>query len=329
MQRPLHLRYSVIPLLICLVLIGLLLTACGRPAPVNTYTIGVVNYVSVLEPVLEGFKARMAELGYVEGQNITYLYRGVLAADSEVITHEIHSLLNHKIDLFLTLGTLPTLTAKHVLEVTNIPLVFAPVINPVEEGIVKSITHPGGNITGIQNGNTLPKSLGWLHKMVPQVKKIYVFYHPQDRVALTAVKTFPGIAAALGFELILDEVQSRQDAIVAIERLPKDAAIFLVPAPRLEPLAAMIEAAVAHGIAVAAQNPRYIQGGVLVAYAPDPTGTGKQAARLVDQIFKGTRPADLPVETAEYSLHINLRSANLIGLHIPDEILRQAHHVTR
>ncbi|HEX9869893.1 MAG TPA: ABC transporter substrate-binding protein [Candidatus Tectomicrobia bacterium] len=314
---------------ILLAMTGLLLSACGGTPPVKTYTIGVVNYVSVLEAVLEGFKTRMAELGYVEGQNITYIYHGVLAADSEVIKREVQSLLDQKVDLFLTLGTLPTLAAKHAVEATNIPVVFAPVINPVEEGIVQSITHPGGNVTGVQNGNTIPKALEWLHKIVPQVSKIYVFYHPQDRVALTSVKTFPEIAAALGFELILDEVQSRQEAIAAIQRLPKDAAIFLAPAPRLEPLAAMIEAAVAHGTAVAAQNPRYIQGGVLVAYAPDPSAIGKQAARLADQIFKGTRPADLPVETAEYFLNINLQSANLIGLHIPDEILRQAKSVIR
>jgi ABC-type uncharacterized transport system substrate-binding protein len=119
-------------------------------------------------------------------------------------------------------------------------------------------------VAGVQNGNIIPKALEWLHKIVPQARKIYVFYHPQDRVALTSVKTFPEIAAALGFELILSEVQSRQQAIVDIERLPNDAAIFLAPAPRLEPLADMIEAAVTHGTAIAAQNPRYVQGGVLV-----------------------------------------------------------------
>jgi putative ABC transport system substrate-binding protein len=270
------------------------------------YTIGVVNYMSVLEPVFEGFKSRMAELGYVEGQHIKYRYHGGLEADSEILTREARSLLNQQIDLFLTLGTLPTLAAKQVVGNTNIPVVFAPVINPVEEGIVESITHPGGNITGIQNGNMLPKSLEWLHKIVPQMRTIHVFYHAQDRVALTAVKAFQEIVTALGFDLVLSEVQSQQEAIATIQRLPKDAAIFLAPVPRLEPLTTLVEAAVAHGIAVAAQNPRYIQGGVLAAYAPDPSSTGRQAARLVDQIFKGTRPTDLPVETAEYFLNINL-----------------------
>jgi len=111
---------------------GLLLSACGSAPPVKTYTIGLVNYVSVLEPVLEGFKARMVELGYGEGQNITSMYHGVLATASEVIKPEVQSLLNQKVDLFLTLGTLPTLAAKHAVEPRNISVVCAPVINPSE-----------------------------------------------------------------------------------------------------------------------------------------------------------------------------------------------------
>jgi hypothetical protein len=111
---------------------GLLLSACGGTPPVKTYAIGVVNHVSVLEPVLEGCKARLAELGYVAGQNITSIYHGVLAAASEVIKPEVQSLLDQKVDLFLTRGTLPTLAAKLAVEPRNISVVCAPVINPSE-----------------------------------------------------------------------------------------------------------------------------------------------------------------------------------------------------
>jgi putative ABC transport system substrate-binding protein len=184
-------------------------------------------------------------------------------------------------------------------------------------------------VTGVQNGNTIPKALEWLHKIVPQASKVHVFYHPQDRVALTTIKALPGIAAALGVELVLNEVLSPHEAIATIGTLPPDAAIFLVPAPILEPLAALVEAALKHGTAVAAQNPRYVQAGALVAYAPSPSAVGRQAARLADQIIKGTKPADLPVETAEYFLSLNLQSANTVGLDIPDEILRQAKTIVR
>ena len=106
---------------LCVILAGLLLTACGGTTPAKTYTIGVVNYVPALEPVLTGFKARMAESGYVEGQNVTYIYHGVLEPDPQVIEHEVKGLLSQKVDLFLTLGTRPALVAKKALAGTVAP----------------------------------------------------------------------------------------------------------------------------------------------------------------------------------------------------------------
>jgi ABC-type uncharacterized transport system substrate-binding protein len=219
--------------------------------------------------------------------------------------------------------------AKKAVEGTDIPVVFAPVINPVEEGVVASIAQPGGNVTGVQNGNTVPKAMEWLHKIAPQATKIHVIYHPEDAVALTTIAALPETAATLGVELVLDEVRSPEEALAAIEALPKDAAIFMVPTPRLDPGDARIEAAVKHGLAVGSTNPGQLKVGAIVTYGANFSAMGKQAAGLVDQILKGTKPADLPVETAEYFLDINLLTAQAIGLDIPDEILRQAATVVR
>ena len=317
---------------LCLMLTGLLLTACGGTTPAKTYSIGVVNYVQVLDPVFAGFKAQMAALGYVEGKNVTYIYHGVLEPDPQVIGRAVKRLIDQKVDLLLPLGTLPALAAKKTVEGTNIPVVFAPVVNPVGEGIVESLSRPGGNVTGIQIGYAVPKALEWLHKIVPQATKVHVIYHPKDTVALTSIKPLPAIASSLGIELVLDEVRSTEEAIAAIETLPKDAAIFVVPTPSLEPLSALIEVAVQHGIAVGASNHSYLssmQAGAVVTYAGSFPAMGQQAARLADQIVKGTKPADLPVETAERFLHINLQTATAIGLDIPDEFLRQADMVMR
>jgi putative ABC transport system substrate-binding protein len=319
-------------LVLCAILTGLLLTACGGTPSPKTSTIGVVNYVPALEAVLAGFKARMAELGYVEGKNITYIYHGVLDPDPQVIEREVKRLLDQKVDLFLTLGTRPALVATKALAGTAIPVVFAPVINPVGEGIVENLSRPGGNATGVQDGDTLPKALEWLHKIVPQATKVYVLYHPRDNVAHAAIKPLRDIAPSLGVELVLDEVFNAGEAIAVIETLPKDAAIFVVPTPSLEPLSALIEVAVQHGIAVGASNHSYLssmQAGAVVTYAGSFPAIGQQAARLADQIVKGAQPADLPVETAERFLHINLQTATAIGLDIPDEFLRQADMVMR
>jgi len=310
-------------------LTGLLLTACGGTTPAKTYSIGVVNYSPTLDQVVVGFKAQMAALGYEEGKNVTYLYQGVLEPDPQVIEREVKRLLDQKVDLFLTLGTPTTLAAKKATQGTAIPVVFAPVVNPVKEGVVESLSRPGGSVTGVQNGDTIPKALEWLHKIVPRATQIHVMYHPKDQVAQTSIKPLPALASSLGVELVLDEVRGPEEALTAIATLPKDAAIFLVPTPSLEPLSALIEVAVQHGIAVGASNLRQLKAGALVAYAGSLPALGQQAARLADQILKGTKPAELPVETAEYFLHLNLSTATAIGLDIPDEFLRQADVVMR
>jgi putative ABC transport system substrate-binding protein len=227
------------------------------------------------------------------------------------------------------MGTLPTRMAKQAVEGTNVPVVFGPVINPVQEGLVQSVTRPGGNVTGVQNGTTIPKALEWLHTIAPRARKVYVIYHPRDAVSQTAMKSFPEIAATLGFELVTRPVQSREEALAIVAQLPRDAAIFAVPAPSLEPVSHLLAAAIERRIPVAAQIDGYATKGALLTYGPSMVAMGKQAGRLADQIFKGAKPADLPVETSEYFLEINLRTAKLIGLDVEDTTLRQANSIVR
>jgi putative tryptophan/tyrosine transport system substrate-binding protein len=142
-------------------------------------------------------------------------------------------------------------------------------------------------------------------------------------------QSLSAITASIGVELVLAEVHSPEEAIAAIETLPTDATIFFVPTPSLEPLGPLVETASQRGIAVGANNHRSLETGVLVTYAGDWFALGQQAARLVDQILKGTKPVDLPVETAEHFLRINLKTATALGLDIPDAILRQADTIIR
>jgi putative tryptophan/tyrosine transport system substrate-binding protein len=328
MQRPLQRRYSPLSLVVCLSLTSLLLTACGGAPPAKTYTIGVVNYYSVLEPMLGGFKAQMAALGYVEGENITYIYHGILGSDPAVLGGEIKSLVAQKVNLLLAMGTPAALAAQKAMAGTHIPVVFTLVINPVKEGIVESLTRPGGNITGVQVINASPKAMEWLLKLVPSTKTVYVPYHPEDRVAVMTIKPLPEAAARLGVELVLNEVHSPEEVMAAIETLPKNAAILFIPTPGLTSrMSAISQFAIERGIPAGGYT--LPAEDVLFTYGPNGTDQGKQVARLVDQILKGAKPADLPVQTAELFLRINLKTATAIGLDIPDEIIRQADTVMR
>jgi putative ABC transport system substrate-binding protein len=269
----------------------------------------------------------MAESSYVEGENVTYNYNGPMP-DPQAGEREAESLVAQDVDLIFTIGTEATLQAKQAVEGTDIPVVFAPVINPVEEGIVESISHPGGNVTGVQSGNTIPKALEWLLTLVPEATKVYVPYNPEDRVSATSIAPLPEAASNLGVELMLDEVSTAEEVVAAIETLPGDVVLFMVATPSLGE-SNFEEVATEQGIAIGSYMSNITELGGLVSHATEYFSMGKQAARLADQAIQGTAPADLPVETAEFFLTINLKTAKALGLDIPDEILRQADTVIR
>jgi putative ABC transport system substrate-binding protein len=294
----------------------------------KTRTIGAINYAPPLERSFEGFKAGLAELGYVEGENVTYIYNGPMP-DPQAGEREAESLVAQDVDLIFTIGTQATLQAKQAVEGTDIAVVFAPVINPADEGIVESVRHPGGNVTGVQSGSTLSKALEWLLTLVPGATKVYIPYHPEDAVSVTSIAPLREAAVLLGVELLLNEVETSEEAAATVETLSEDTVFFMVAAPSLGFEDDFFEIVTEHGIAIGSNMSAQIESGALVTYATDYFSMGKQAARLANQALQGTAPADLPVETAEYFLSINLQAAAAIGLDIPDEILRQADNVIR
>ena len=312
------------------VAVSLLLSACGGAARPQTFTIGVIHSNAALDQVLAGFKAGMTEQGYVEGKNVTYIFHGVTRNDSQATGEEAKSVAALKVDLLFTLGTIATVSAKKAVEGTKIPVVFAPVVNPVGEGVVASLRHPGGNVTGVQRGAVVPKALEWLIQVAPGTQQVYLFYNPADMVSVTAIQPLPQAAVALGVEFVPTTVSSLEQAIAIIRTLPREAAIFYIPAPTLDAdMQDIFAAAAERGIAVGTYDANSPALGALVGYGTTWESIGRQAARMADQILKGAKPADLPVETDEPLLAINLKTAQAIGLDIPDEILEQADTIIR
>ncbi|MBN1584041.1 MAG: sugar ABC transporter substrate-binding protein, partial [Anaerolineae bacterium] len=144
MKHSHHFKYLRL-LGIFFIITGLLLAACGsRP---KTYTIGVINIVPALDATLEGFKEGMIELGYIEGENITYIYEGA-TVEMDKIDAVAQSLVAAEVDLILSLTTPASRAAQRATTGTDIPVVFVPVTDPVGAGLVASLRQPGGNMTG-------------------------------------------------------------------------------------------------------------------------------------------------------------------------------------
>jgi putative ABC transport system substrate-binding protein len=319
------------PLLIVIFIItGLLLTACGGAAQ-KPFTIGVVAESAAAAAPVETFKAGLTELGYVDGKDVTYIDNGPVGSNTAAADAEIKKLLAQKVDMLLVIGPVPAQQAKQAVAGTDVPVIFTPLPERVvENGLVASISHPGGNLTGIQGGNELPKTLEWLVKITPNARKIYVPYGSDDEISVGILADLEKVAPQLNVEFVRGEMKSTEEAVAAIESLPADIdAIFFIPAPTLESKTSELsQAAIKRGLPTGTFVPK-LDERILVTVSFDPIETGKQVARLIHQIRQGIKPADLPVETVELYLTINLKTAQAIGLDIPDEILRQADNIIR
>jgi len=316
-------------ILVGLIVLSLLLAGCGGNKK-KTYTIGVINLAPTLEDTLTGFKQGLADQGYVEGETVTYIYAGP-AGNIDKLDGMVQDLVKAKVDLIFSISTPATQAAQRATADNNIPVVFGILTDPVGAGVVASLTEPGGNITGVTFGPQEARRLEWLTRIAPAVEQVYIIHNPDDASANLALETAKTTAVNLGLEIIARAVRTPDEITAALTDLPQDAdALYLLPDSQTEKsLADILAVANAHHLPTSVPNIERVADGALYSFAMDQIPTGKQAARLAVQILNGIKPVDLPVETTEFFLAINLKTAQTIGLDIPDSILHQANQVIR
>ena len=317
-------------ILIAVMLLAMVPAACDNEES-RTHSVGVINVTPTLDHTLEGFKKGMTELGYIEGKNIRYLYDGA-TTDMSNLSATAQTLLRAKVGLILSITTPATLAAKQVAASTGLSVVFAVVTDPVGAGIVNSMQQPGVNVTGVAFGIAEARRLEWLVRIAPEIKRIYVPFNPKDKSPVLALKMVRNAATKLGVVLITREVHDPETLNDAVLNIPAEAdAVFHLPDSLIGTrLPDLVASATKRNLPTSAANIIDVKSHLmLTSFGFDQHLCGKQAARLADQIFKGAAPADLPVETAEFFLIINLKTAKVIDLTIPDEILHQADIIVR
>ncbi len=324
-----YLKTSFHLVLLCMASLLLALAGCKTNTVTSTsaksYTVGILTHAQSFAATLDGFKADLTRLGYEEGADITYLYDGPkTGAELEAA---LNKLLAQEPDLIFTMGTPATTAVKQNAAAQHIPVVFAPVNDPVGSGIVDSLEQPGGNFTGIRPGTTDAKALEWLLRLAPDVTTVVVPHVPTDSSSVQSLAAVTAGAEQLGLQLIVVEVQTVED-IQALE-LPSEAeAIVLLRSGLILSNAGILtQAAGLRGIPTVSTD--IVESEVLVAYGSEYYEMGKQAGHLADQIFQGIPSADLPVESGESFLYINLETASQINLTIADSLLRQADFIVR
>jgi putative ABC transport system substrate-binding protein len=313
---------------VLLITISLLMVSCG-PQETNTVTVGVINLAPVLEPVFDSFKNQMTELGYIEGENITYIYDGPAGSIADLDSNA-QDLIDADVDLILSLSTPATLAMMNATD--EIPIVFAPINDPIASGLVENLKQPGGNATGIMFGAQEEKRFDWFLQIAPDVKRLYIPYNANDASAVATLDKVTSMAPSFGVEIVEVPVEESDQITAAIENIPEDVdAVYMFPDSLVMSRVAEFAAkALELDLPTSVPDDQAVPSGILMSYGMRFDGAGKQAARLADQILNGgVNPGDLPIESAEFFLVINLKTAQDIGLEISDEILRQADNIIR
>jgi putative ABC transport system substrate-binding protein len=275
------------------------------------------------------FVQRLSELGWSEGRNVAIEYRWA-EGRSERFAEIASEFVRLKVDVILTHNTPPTLAAKQATSL--IPIVFATAGDPVGSGIVASLARPGGNATGLssQAPDTAGRKLGLLRELIPDLHRLATLADVGNPYAKLDVEEVREAARALGIEVRAFEVQLAGDIDSAFEALRGRAqALYVLPVPllfanrvRINTLALAARLPTMHGVR------EYVEAGGLMSYGPNWPAMWRRAADFIDKILRGTKPADIPVEQpTKFDLVVNLTTAKVLGLTIPEAFLLRADEV--
>ena len=280
------------------------------------------------EALLQGLR----DFGYVEGKNITIDYRWG-EGKIELLPSLAAELVGLKPDVIFVGAPQPTLALKKAT--ATIPIVFVGIGDPVATGLVKSLAHPGGNITGFSNMamDLSGKRLELLKETAPRISSVAVLRNRGNEFNREGWQNLEAAAKALKLKLHQLDVRSAEDFDIAFRAATKARADALVPSP--DPfinsqMKRVTEFAIKNRLPAIYAGGEFVDDGGLMSYAPNIADQFRRAAVFVDKILKGTKPADIPVEQPmKFEFVINLKTAKQIGITIPQWTLMKADRVIR
>jgi putative ABC transport system substrate-binding protein len=280
--------------------------------------------------IISGFNEGLREAGYVEGRNVAIEYRWAeghydrlpaLAAD----------LVARKVDLILAGGSLGIRAAQNAT--STIPIVFIGTGDPVAEGLVASLAHPGGNLTGfsIITNDLTPKRLELLSELAPRARVIALLVNPNNPANESLVRNMQKAALSKGVQLPVLQAGAEGEIDTAFASLTKLQARALVVAgdslfsSRREQIVAL---ASRHATPAIYTSREYALAGGLISYGTNYAHYFRGAGIYAGRILKGEKPADLPVQQpTNFELVVNLKTAKALGLTVPQSLLQRANEV--
>jgi putative ABC transport system substrate-binding protein len=300
--------------------------------PVKMHRIGILlpNPPSLSPMLLQAFRQGLQESGYVEGQNIDIEYR-FGDGKSDRYPDLAADLVQRKVDVIVTSSTR---AIKAVKNATNtIPIVMAAAADPVGTGLIASLAHPGGNVTGLsmRSPDLSGKRLQLLKEVAPRVRHVSILWNPANEGNAVTWQDTQTVAQRIGLKLQSVQLRAPGDFGGGFKVLTKaraDAFAVLRDPLVNNMINDLVQFAAKSNLPAIYESKEIVLAGGLMSYAPNHEDLYRRAAYFVHRILTGTRPAELPVERpmrAEFV--INLKAAKEIGLTIPAEVLQRADKV--
>jgi putative tryptophan/tyrosine transport system substrate-binding protein len=319
----------LLALAVVIVTVGLAGGAVGGP-PARLVKIGALTEAWGPTPAIIGLRDGLQELGYRENEHFVIGVRFTQGNPAE-LDKAARDLVRLGVDIIVT--TEGGNTAKAAQSATDrTPIVFIGGSDPVGTGLVRSLAHPGGNITGVADLDIDlgPKRIEIFHELVPAMKRVLVPYDATNAFAVAQLPAYRDAAHRLGLTLVEKPLATEEEARVTIGRTRKGEVDGIL-SPRFLSLnipGLVFDTAQRLKLPTMFQGVFHVERGGLASYSATDQQLGRQAARLVDRILKGARPADLPVEQpTTFELLINLKTARALGLTIPPSALLRADRV--
>ena len=317
-----------------LIALGALATPFSSLAqqPGKIWRVGILLSQSGPGPNTDAFRDQMRILGYIEGRNLSIEYRWSAGAD-ERLPALAAELVQLRVDVIVTSAGLPPAAAKRAT--STIPIVTAASADPVGQGLVASLARPGGNLTGLSMLSTdlTGKRVQLLREFVPKATRVAVLAMKGTSATPLLLAQMRTVAQQMGLTLIVQEVNepgALTDAFAAMQRAGAQL-LFVQQAPFTGANHKLIvDLAAKHRLPAMFDIRLYVDAGGLISLGPSLQDLFRRAAHYVDLIFKGAKPADLPVEQpTKFEMFVNLKTAKALGLTIPQALLLQATEVIK